>query len=199
MNTYALSRIVVILSFLLIAQGALAICAGDAVIVAEPTSDPEAPDWTYTISISWSYVNGVHHWIIPLDTPDGSCLCDDFLGNIVIPDPAGSSDGIPEGCTVPYLGQLECDGDPNSSWEGFLMIFTPDLSGDCQLGSEGLGVFQFQSDFPPVPITDDFFFLAANHAQQTCGMPLTGVFPSMDCNPVGVERESWDTIKSFYR
>ncbi len=61
MRTRLLPRIISVLVILFFAQTAFAICDGEANIVAETTNDPEAPDWTYTLTIMWTDVFNIHH------------------------------------------------------------------------------------------------------------------------------------------
>lgn len=187
-----------ILVLALLAQQSFAICMGEAMIAANPTEDPESPDWTYTLTITWTYVVGIDHWVIPLDAVGGTCVCENLQEAILILDPAGDSNGEPDGCTVSYLGQLECQGDPNSDWVGPCLTFTPIDPENCAPPSAGTAVFRFQSDAPPVVLVDAWFF-AANPSAQTCAMGLGGVFPGLACDPAAAENRSWGSIKGMYR
>ncbi len=200
MRTLLMFRIIIVFVALLPALSAFAICDGDASIVAEPTTDPTASGWTYTLTIRWIDTFNIHHWVVPLDPAPGSCACTDFQTEIIIPNPSGTSGGVPDGCAVPHIGSFACNGDPYTVMSGKLMLFTPDLSEGCELDNTGLGIFQFQSDLPPVPIAEGLTLIAAGaDPQGECSFPLVGVFPAMACNPVSAENMGWGTLKSHYR
>ena len=189
----------VVIGTLLMAQGAMAICVGEAVVTAAPSADPQTPGWIYTVTINWSYNFGIHHWVIPLDAPEGSCSCADFQIALDIPSPAGQSVGVPDGCILPYSGSMECDGDPAGILIGKLLVFTPEESGDCGLDNAGEAVLQFRSALPPAPIAPETSFAAVSATGGACGMPLTGVFPAMACDPVDDEDTAWGALKCLYR
>ncbi|MBU2503235.1 hypothetical protein KJ682_18045 [bacterium] len=188
-----------VIGTLLMAPAAQAICVGEAVVTADPSTDPLAPGWVYTVTITWSYLYGVHHWVIPLDSPDGTCSCSDFQIALDVPSPAGQSVGVPGGCLIPYAGSLECDGDPAGILTGKLLTFTPEESGDCGLDSAGEAVLQFRSALPPAAIAPEASFAAVSATGGACGMPLAGVFPAMACDPVDDEDTAWGALKCLYR
>ena len=117
-----------------------------------------------------------------------------------MPNPSGIATGSSADCTVPHIGSFACNGDPYTVMSGKLMIFTPELASGCELDIAGIGIFKFQSDLPPVPITEGFSVIAASDDRQDgCSFPLVGVFPAMACNPVSAEKMEWGTLKSHYR
>ena len=203
MNIAPISRFVLACAFLLFASSALAICAGQAVIDVFPNDDPNVPAYTYTINLEWTYAHNAHHWVIPIDLPDGNCSCADLMSAIVIPDPVGHSTGLPEGCDLTYSGRLSCDGDPDSDLEGLLLILTPDYTEGCELDSSGNGSFIFYSDMAPADIVWEYpnwypFFTVTTSGSR-CSIPLSGVFPALSCDPVSSESTSWSALKSMYR
>lgn len=183
----------------LVAGPAFAVCVIDADIAATPGEDPFQPAWTYEVNLTWSNATGVDHWMLLLDTEFGTCSCADFQAALVLPQPAGGTRDNAEACQVSYASALECAGDPRSNQTGFLITFTPTSGPACLPGTTGSGRFIFQSDLPPAPVGEGAAFLVANLDLQRCAGTLTGVFPTMACNPIGAEQQSWGTLKGFYR
>lgn len=185
--------------FSLAAGNAAAVCVVNADVVAIPGTDPSQPVWTYEVHLTWSNSTGVDHWMLFLDSESGSCSCADFQAALVLPQPAGSSRDNASACQVSYTSALECAGDPRSNQTGFLITFTPNSGPACLPGTTGTGTFTFQSSLPPTPVNEGASFMVANLNLQRCAGTLTGVFPAMACDPVGVEPQTWGSIKGLYR
>ena len=129
----------------------------------------------------------------------GACLCQDFADALNWASPAGSSDGEPDGCTVYYDVFLECDGDPSiDGIEGILLKWEPIEDEFCEPGPVGSGTFTFFSDLPPVAIDEENLFLIEKHSGEACEGAITGVFPSLVCDPVATDASSWSRLKRLY-
>jgi len=183
------------------AQAAMAECFIGGTISASPNPDLSGPTWMYTMVVTWDTGNNysLSHANLLLDTAGGTCTCQDFSDALSWGSPVGSSDGTPAPCTVDYEGFLECSGDPSiPGVDGFLLKFEPIEEG-CEPGPTGTGTFVFYSHLPPVPIDEEILSVVDKHALQYCFGHLSGDFPAMACDPVGVESSSWGNVKGQYR
>ena len=169
-------------------------------ITATPSTDPGLPLWTYTLVMVWDTGSqyALSHANLLLDSATGTCTCQDFADILSWGNPVGSSDGE-GGCTVDYEGNLECDGDPSiPGVDQILLKFEPIEEG-CEPGPTGTATFVFYSNLPPAPIDEDILSLVDKYALNYCFGNLSGDFPAMACNPVGVEGSTWGQIKGQYR
>ena len=169
-------------------------------IVAMPNPDPLGPGWMYTLTITWDTGSqyALSHMNMIMDSPGGTCTCQDFEDAIVWANPVGSSDGE-GGCTVNYEGLLQCDGDPSiPGADGIMLKFEPIEEG-CDPGTTGTATFVFYSELGPAPIDEDFLSLVDKYALNSCWGGLSGDFPSMSCDPVSTEPIAWGKAKSLFR
>lgn len=175
-------------------------CLITGTITAEPSTDPSLPNWTYTMVMVWDTGSpyALSHADLLLDTATGTCVCQDFEDALIWPSIIGSSDGE-GGCTVDYGGFLECDGDPSiPGVDNILLKFEP-LEDGCEPGATGTATYVFYSNLPPAPIDEDILSLVDKFALNYCFGNLSGDFPSMACDPVGLESSTWGQIKGQYR
>lgn len=192
-NSYTRSVLVFAIQFW--ATAAFGICVADANISATPLTDPESSGWRYTLTIEWSYGDyGVSTWSIPLDGPDSECDCNILETELSIPDLAGNSVSNVGDCIVPYTGMLECGPDtPMPNWT--ILTYFPDPDATCLMPSGGVTELSFDSILPPQPVAAD----AAIIIDSSCAIWVTGVLPTIACDPVSIEEIPWGTIKATYR
>ncbi len=190
------------LALITLPTAALAVCTIDGVVTAEPNlAHPEMGDWMYTLHLTWD--TGVQyalsHFDLVLDVPGGTCSCSTFLAGLNWTNPAGSSDGEPEICSVEYDIMLECNGDPSIPGdEGIILKFEPIEDDACEPGPMGSGTFVFYSDLGPAPIDEDALLLIQKFAGLACAGRLSGDFPGFPCDPVGAQSATWGRIKTLY-
>ncbi len=183
------------------AQIALGQCDISGTIVASTSADPMDPDWTYTLTINWDTGSqyALSHMNLLVDSAGGTCTCADFQDALSWDDPIGYSDGDPS-CTVDYLGNLECTGDPSiPGVDDILLKFEPIEGLGCESGTTGTAVFTFYSDLSPAPVDEEILSLVDKFAGDSCFGSLSGDFPSMACDPVDVDKVEWGSVKSLYR
>jgi len=183
------------------AQPALAQCSIIGTITPHATNDPDGPAWAYVVDLSWNSGSpyGLSHIDLLLDYRGRTCVCQDFEDALIWSDPVGSSTGT-FGCTVDYRAYLECKGDPSiPGTDNYLLKFEPMESAMCEPGNTGTARFVFYSNLPPAPIDEDVLSIVDKAGRTFCYGNLSGFFPSMACDPVGVEGSTWGTIKSQYR
>jgi len=179
---------------------ALAQCSITGNITAAPNADPALPAWEYTLVITWDTgsQNALSHANLLIDPVGGTCSCSDINLALTLDNPSGTSDGV-GGCTVPYDGFIECDGDPSiPGVTGILLKFEP-IEDDCEPGPTGTGTFIFYSNLPPSPIDEEILSVVDKHAQEYCFGNMAGDFPAMPCDPVGNEGASWGNLKRMFR
>ena len=180
---------------------ALADCLITGVSVAELNMEnPELGAWKYTITMTWDTgtVYALSHTDILLDY-SGNCTCEELVAVLNWQDPIGTSNGLPDDCTVEYEGIFECNGDPSiPDLEMPLLKFEPYEDGTCEPGPTGTGTFYIFSDLPPAPIAEENLFLVDKYGQLACSGLLTGEFPGLPCDPTPTAEGSWGGVKSSY-
>ena len=197
----SLMPLLLILIIAFSAQMALGQCEIIGTIEANATNNPSGPDWAYTMTIDWDTgsQHGLSHLNLLMDSIGGTCSCADFMAALSWNDPIGSSDGHPS-CPVNYEGFLECGGDPSiPGVDGVLLKFEPVENGGCEPGRIGTATFVFYSDLGPAPIDGDILTLVEKDSNNSCFGTLTGVFPTMTCDPVSTEDRAWGSAKGLYR
>lgn len=183
------------------AQLAMGQCDITGNIVASATADPGLPNWTYTLTVSWDTgsQHALSHMNLLLDNAGGTCTCADFTDALDWANPIGSSNGDPA-CTVDYEGLMECNGDPSiPGVDSILLKFEPIEGTGCEPGTTGVATFVFYSDLGPAPIDEDILSLVDKFAQNSCFGHLSGDFPSLSCDPVGILEVPWGQAKGIYR
>jgi hypothetical protein len=203
MSSFRLAFLFVATSLLL---AGVAVAQDECVITGTVTAElnidgPDLGAWCYTLELVWDTGSdyALSHFDFLLDNPDGNCSCDDFADALAWEDPAGSSNGEPDDCTVDYALYLECEGDPSiPDVEGILLKFEPYEDDECEPGPTGTGIFVFYSDLEPAPIAEDNLFLIDKFAGFACSGEVTGVFPGLACDPVASEHRTWTGVKSLY-
>lgn len=189
----------VMLAFASVAQ---AECYIGGEVAAEQNLDSMYPAWKYTATISWDTGTpyALSHVDMLLDAAAGSCSCLDLSDALVFAGIAGYSDGE-GGCEVTYETFLECDGDPSiPGVDSILFKFEPVEDGSgCEPGTTGTGTFVFYSDLGPAPIDEEILLLVDKFGQLSCSGYLSGVFPGLECDPVGAEQSTWDSLKGLFR
>ena len=197
---------------ILVLTGLAVIAFGAAVATAECTitgnitaeenvNGPDLGAWCYTLELVWDTgsQHALSHFNLLIDTAAGDCECEEIADALAWEDPAGSSDGHPDGCTVFYEAMLECDGDPSiPGVDGILLKFEPYEGEGCEPGTTGTGIFVFYSDFEPAPIDENNLYLVDKFAGDYCSGMLTGVFPAILCDPVSNETSTWSRVKATY-
>lgn len=190
------------LALLLLGPGlALAECSIEGAISAEMTDDPLLPAYMYSMTISWDMdsPHGLSHLDLIVDMQGGTCDCSDFYDAISFGMYGGSSDGEYD-CTVNYMAEIECQGDPSiPGVDGILFKFEPIETEGCEPGPTGTGTFVFYSDLAPAPVEEEFVALIDKASQEYCTGSVTGVFPGLACDPVSGDVRSMDSLKSLYR
>lgn len=164
---------------------------------AAPATDPAFEDyWEYCFEISWSLPeHAMSHTSVFLDLAACTCVCD--VGYFAFADTVGSGPGD-GGCTVYYMGEFECDGDPHFPGLGPTVKFEP-LSGPCQPGLSGTLVACFYSLLPPTAETEFEARLGMKYGLETSTGSLIGVLPDCECEQSPVEQTRWGTLKALYR
>ncbi|RKZ19474.1 hypothetical protein DRQ50_01995 [bacterium] len=180
---------------------ALAQCSINGNITAAPNADPALPAWEYTLVITWDTgsLNALSHANLLIDPVGGTCSCSDINMALTLENPSGTSDGE-GGCTVPYDGFIECDGDPSiPGVTGILLKFEPDEDLGCEPGTTGVATFVFYSEQSPVPVDEDILSLVDKFAGNSCFGNVSGEFPGLACNPVPAKDSSWGRMKGLYQ
>jgi len=158
--------------------------------------------WKYTITYTWEAGKGLSHTDVFLGLVACECVCEEGL--IVFADPAGSSTGeLPSGeeCTVDYVGEYLCMGDPtipdgmNSPAVKFDAVTGED---GCEPAATGVGFACFYSPLPPGPINSVNDGLAIKAGQEICFGPINGRLPLCDCS-VPSETSTWGKVKGIFR
>ena len=183
------------------AQIALGQCDISGTIVASTSADPGDPAWTYTLTMNWDTGSkyALSHMNLLVGSAEGTCTCADFQDALSWYDPIGYSDGAPS-CTVDYIGNLECNGDPSiPGVDNILLKFEPIERRGCEPGTTSTAVFTFYSDLSPVPVDEEILSLVYKFANNSCFGSLSGDFPAMSCDPVDVDKVEWGGVKSLYR
>jgi hypothetical protein len=197
-------RILLFALLVVIAQPDLAaaqVCASGT-ITAVPSTDPGFQGlYKYCVEVSWDLGRyDLSHLDIFLVLETCECVCDPEL--IRFGYPAGTASGEWEGspCSLDYLGQYACTGDPSipSELNGPAVKFEPDAGAACEPGLTGSGTFCFYSPMPPRAPTGVSTGIAIKHGQQVCYGPLFGEFPSCDC-ALPTRVSSWGALKASYR
>lgn len=181
---------------------ALADCSiTGAMTATQNITDPLLPTWTYSLTVTWDTGTpyALSHFDILLDAGGEVCTCGDFAMALEWPQPAGASDGEGMTCLVPYDLELECLGDPSIDLQEIILKFEPREMNGCEPGATGTGTFTILSDVPPAPIAEPNLFLVDKHGQLVCHGQLSGVFPSLPCDPTEARASSWGCLKSGYR
>jgi len=171
-------------------------------ISAAPNSaHPELGAWRYTLEVRWRTGSkfALSHFDVLLAESGGYCTCRDFDRALNWVSPAGSSNGDPAGCPVPYDAYLECNGDPSIGEPMIMIKFEPREEGGCEPGTLGTGTYTFYSSLPPAAIAQPNLFLVDKFGLLACYGPLSGVFPGMPCDPTPQSPSSWGVVKSRYR
>lgn len=189
------------LATLVAPAAALAQCSINGTITADLSGDPGLPTWQYTLVVNWDTGSqyALSHADLLIDPVGGTCSCWDIEAALSFVNPSGSSDGE-GGCTVPYDGYIECNGDPSiPDVTGILLKFEPDESTGCEPGTTGVGTFVFYSEQSPVPVDEDILSLVDKFAGNFCFGNVSGEFPGLACNPVPNGATSWGSLKGQYR
>jgi hypothetical protein len=179
----------------------LAACVVEGHIEAEMIDDSMLPDYMYTLTVTWDMdsPHGLSHLDLIVDMAGGTCSCSDFHEAIYFDAISGTSDGEYD-CTVEYLAEIECNGDPSiPGVDGILFKFEPIETEGCEPGPTGTGTFVFYSDLAPVPVAEELLALVDKAGQESCSGSLTGVFPGLACDPVPTVERSMDGLKSLFR
>jgi hypothetical protein len=180
---------------------AMAQCSITGTITANATNYPGGPAWCYTMEFVWDTGTpfALSHANLLLDGAGGTCVCEDFSDALIWHDPVGTSDGT-DGCTVDYQAFLECSGDPSiPGVDGYLLKFEPIEQEGCEPSNTGTAVVVFYSNLAPAPIDEEILSIVDKHGLEYCFGGLSGDFPSMSCDPVGLESSTWGQIKGQYR
>jgi len=197
----SLTTLLLVMLVMTSAQLALAECSINGTIEAGENTDPAGPGWVYTMTINWDTgtVYALSHMDLLLDIAGGTCSCADFMDAISWDDPIGYSDGHPS-CTVNYVGNLECAGDPSiPDVDNILLKFEPIEIEGCEPGTTGTATFVFYSDLAPAPVDEDILSLVDKFAGNSCFGTLSGDFPAMSCDPVEIKNVQWGAAKGLYR
>jgi len=152
--------------------------------------------WTYQLTMTWNTdTQGVSHLDVLLDD-SGNCTLDDFERGLILPDP-GDGSGAHE-CMVWFDAKIDVK-DPSVGLNAILLKFEPHSNGDCEPGSTGSAVFNFESSFAPAPIAADNLFVIEKSGHNWSRGELTGVFPGLPCDPVADDVVTWSSLKASYR
>ncbi len=203
MNTLRMKTLLGLLALLLAAAPAAAQCfIGGEITAAMNDGDPSLGLWCYTLEMSWDTDDqtALSHLDLLIDTPSGTCECEQVVDAIRFTDVAGTSDGVPDDCLVEYYAMVECNGDPSiPGVEGIIIKWEPStMSDDCEPGPVGMGSFTFYSDFAPVPVDETLPILIEKNSGESCSGTITGVFPGLDCNPVSTSASTLSEVKGLY-
>ena len=199
-----LTMISTILTFILVlgmGAAAQAACFIGGDIAASPNTDPMYPGWKYTATITWDTGSqyALSHLDLILDSATGTCVCGDLADALVFEGIPGYSEGDPMGCEVEYETTLECNGDPSiPGVDGILFKFEP-VSLECEPGTTGTATFVFYSDLGPAPINEEILLLFDKQGLQACSGNLSGMFPSLICDPVANQPVSWGAMKGLFQ
>lgn len=159
-------------------------------------------EYEYCLTVTWDTgSHGLSHWNVILGLANCPCICEDF--SFAAEDTAGSSNGesdlrLPDGCTVHYMAEFLCSGDPSIGNDEPLVKFEY-IEGDCEPGPSGTGTFCFYSDWPPEAVPTPNALLIVKYAGYTCTGELTGDLPVCTCGPVSTESSTWGSIKELFR
>ena len=177
---------------------ALAACSISGTITASPNPDPLGPAWVYTAVINWDTGSqyALSHMGLWLDVAGGNCSCQDFQQAISFGSPIGTSG---TSCLVDYYGELNCQGDPSIPGVAGIVLKLEPVEDVCEAGVMGQGTFVFTSNLGPAAIDEDALTLEDKFSTRYCFGSLSGDFPSMPCNPVSTDDESWGAVKGMFR
>lgn len=170
-------------------------------IVAEPDNGATGLGaWKYTMTVVWDTGTpyGLSHVDLIID--DGvHCSCTAIHDAIVWGEAPGYLTGEEDDCLIGLEPELNCDGDPSIDLDAPVFKLEPNEGPYCHAGPTGELVVSFYSDFPPGSIADPNLFLVDKYARYSDFGMVTGVFPSLPCDPVDVEPVRWDALKAYYR
>ncbi len=181
--------------------GAAAQCSLTGNITAALTTDPLLPPWEYTLTVTWDTgsVYGLSHIDLIIDPLATSCLCPDLDEYLFPVTPAGTALGE-GGCTAQFGTELDCSGDPSiPGVDGTLLKFEPVEGEICELDVTGTATLVFYSSYGPYPIDAEALALVDKFAGNYCFGMVTGVFPTLACDSIPDEKDSWGNIKGQYR
>lgn len=154
--------------------------------------------WKYCFDIHWNTnpwgAQGLSHADVFLSLEECAAACDP--GRFASADTVGSGDGE-GGCTVYYLGEFLCEGDPNFPEFPFPTVKFEHYSGDREPGAVNSAHVCFYSVFLPAPPAVHSDALGIKFGQNTGAGPLEGPLPMCEVNPV--DQTTWGTIKQLYR
>ena len=177
-------------------------CVFSGTSTATTVDDPELGTYKYCVEMSWDtgYPFALSHADVLLALGICTCACNEFpFGSDEV---AGQSLGFNEQtlsfCTVTYLAEYLCEGDPSiPATEGEALVkFEPQESnGHCEPTNEGAGTFCFYSDWEPREVDDNLLVLKAG--QTFCFGHLTGDLPECDCTSATLP-DSWGTVKALF-
>ncbi len=174
----------------------------NSVSMTVTVSGPNAGVYTYTVTGCWDVgQTALSHNDVLLMLGDCPCICDPGLFSF--PDPAGTSTGEDEtgaACTVNYIGEFLCAGDPAIPPELQMpaVKFEPAAGQTCQPTTSGCGTWTFYSLLAPGPdvVHSDAFVI--KHGGDACTGDVSGPLPECNC-PTAVEQSSWGNVKGLYR
>lgn len=186
-------RIVVVALLILSPAAALAQCVSGTVTSELQTTGPFAGLYKYTVDLTWDTPQGLSN--ITMDCNFG--LCPDFICSqtFAFESIAGTSDGEPAPCTVDYVGEFNCNGNPSIGWTDPIIKWDAVYSGGCEPGNTGTGTFCFYTNMGPSPNQETPLFLIKN-GQQVCQGMLVGDCPT-GC-PVPVQHKTLGGLKADY-
>lgn len=171
----------------------------DGTLTAEITDDPEFEGlYKYTLVVNWDTGGQAlsHLDILFMEFVTCECVCDEVT--ILFGDPAGTSDGSPNGdpppsCEVAYDGDWVCMGDPSLP-EGMQgpAIKWDAINGDCEPTPAGTGTFCFYT--PLAPAGSDMHELIVKYGQNDCTGDLMGQGPGCPC-AVPMRVRTWGEVK----
>jgi hypothetical protein len=176
-----------------------AACSIQGDITASISSRPCLGDYEYTLTMDWNTetITGLQYFEMFMDALGRRCLCSELQAGVVPGDTVGFSMTYDDRAIVYYESEFLCDGDPLVTDMAILLRFAP-LPSPIAPGSFGEGHFTFYSDFPPAEIEYSSLYLVDSSNTFLCEGNLRGVFPSLPCDPLPAETDTWGGLKSRY-
>jgi hypothetical protein len=172
------------------------VCVVGTVTVSQPNDPGFEGLYKYCVTATWDVGQfGLSHIDFFLELENCECACEE--GVVQFPTPAGTSDGVPEPCTVEYAGEYLCMGDPTvpEDMNGPAVKYDA-IPGECEPGSTGTGTWCFYSPFPPAPASTHTS--AIKHGGEICYGVVTGSLPMCDCS-TPTHHSTFGRIKVSYR
>ena len=161
-------------------------------------SGPFAGFWQYTLTVTWDTgsMYALSHLTFDLDLDDCPCVCEDDFWRF--DNPAGESDGEDQNgdpCTVHWVGEFVCDGDPTTPQDGPAIKWDP-IENGCEPGTTGSGTFVLYSPHAPEPGDPRELWIKFDGLD--CQGLVTGDLPGCNGCPTSVEPSTWGQIKNTF-